>query len=181
MKKLYAAAGATIIIGLAITLAILRSNERQDQLHYERKETELLLSDIARASATLFKTGRELPDSVEMPRVNAQSTWLSPGNYFLKVELTGKATFYPIAVIGYRGGPDKDGSFAITISPLATDESPPRLSPNSANLAFIPSGHFLFGDHLRVQEPHYVLLTGFFLGPFEVTNGEFSKFLNDPQ
>jgi hypothetical protein len=46
--------------------------------------------------------------------------------------------------------------------------------------AFIPSGHFLFGDQLRPSEPHYVWLTAYFISPAEVTNAEFKQFIEDP-
>jgi formylglycine-generating enzyme required for sulfatase activity len=59
-----------------------------------------------------------------------------------------------------------------------------RLSaPPASKLARVhlhPSGHFLLGDRLNRQEPHYIWLSAFFISPFEVTNGEFREFLNDP-
>jgi formylglycine-generating enzyme required for sulfatase activity len=45
---------------------------------------------------------------------------------------------------------------------------------------YIPSGNILLGDRLNPREPHYVWLTGFFVAPFELTNGEFREFLKAP-
>lgn len=43
MKKLYAAAAGVIIsIGTLITLMVYRSNAREEQLHYDREETQIL-------------------------------------------------------------------------------------------------------------------------------------------
>lgn len=105
--------------------------------------------------------------------------WLPRGNYFLKVDQTNKTNFYPVALLRYRSGPDKEGAFTATIRPLVM-QSPPRLLANLPEFAFIPSGHFLFGDHLRPSEPHYVWLTAYFISPFEVMNAEFKEFIDDP-
>lgn len=178
MKKLYAAGAATIVI-IAATIALLvyRSNARREQLRYEREETELIITNLAAASVALFKAGKSLKEAAAMPPVG-ERVWLPRGNYFLRVEQSGRASFYTIPIKSYRGGPDEDGAFIITIRP--PPDAPPRLLPNLPEFAFIPSGHFLFGDNLRVQEPHYVWLGGFFLSPFEVTNMEFREFLSDP-
>jgi formylglycine-generating enzyme required for sulfatase activity len=57
---------------------------------------------------------------------------------------------------------------------------PHGLLPDLPDFVIIPSGHFLFGDQLRVQEPHYIWLGSFYINPFEVTNAEFREFLIDP-
>ncbi len=181
MKKLYAVGGAAIVMIIAIiTLFYLRSDERGERLHYEHEETELIISNIPDAHLTLFKAGTNLQDALTMPVMNGERTWLPRGNYFLKVDQSGRTFFYPIPIIGYRAGPDKGGTFTVTIRPPGPD-SPHGLLPGLLDYVFLPSGHFLFGDHLRVQEPHYVWLGGFFISPFEVTNAEFREFLTDPR
>ena len=167
-----------IIIAVTISLLVYRSNAQREQLHYEREETELIVTKLFGATSTLFKAGKSLQDAVAMPPLNGERIWLPQGNYFLKVERSGRTLFYPIPIISYRGGPDREGTFTITVRPPPPD-SPPRLLLNLSDFAFVPSGHFLFGDHLRTQEPHYVWLTGFFISPFEVTNAEFKEFLSD--
>jgi formylglycine-generating enzyme required for sulfatase activity len=181
MKKLYAVGGAAIFIIIGtVTLFYLRSDERREHLHYEHEETELIISNLPGTHLTLFKAANNLQDALTMPVLNEERTWLPRGNYFLKVDQQGRTFFYPIPIIAYRAGPDKGGTFTVTIRAPGTD-SPHGLLPDLQDYVLIPSGHFLFGDHLRVQEPHYVWLGGFFINPFEVTNAEFREFLVDPR
>ncbi|SRR6266545_93708 len=181
MKKLYAVGGAAIvIIAVSASLLYFRSDERHERLHYEREETELLISNIPGAHFTLFKAGKSLQDALAMPPIGGERIWLSKGNYFLEVEQSARKLFYPVPIVSYRAGPDKEGTFTVTIRAPGTD-SPHGLLPGLPDYVFVPSGHFLFGDHLRVQEPHYVWLGGFFINPFEVTNAEFREFLIDPR
>ena len=155
MKKLYAVGGSAIVIIIAIvTLFYLRSDERGERLHYEKEETELIISNLSDAHLTFFKAANNLQDAVAMPFINGERTWLPRGNYFLQVEQSARTFFYPIPIIGYHAGPDKGGTFTVTIRLPGTD-SPPGLLPDLPDYVFVPSGHFLFGDHLRVQEPHY--------------------------
>lgn len=179
VKKLYAVSGAAIVIVIAtVSWFYFRSNDRIERLHYEREETELVISNISRSHLTLFKATKNLEDAVAMAPIVGEQIWLPRGNYFLKVDQSAKALLYPIPIVSYRGGPDKEGMFTVTIrSPL--NESPPRLLSGLADFVYIPSGHFLFGDQLRVHEPHYVWLGSFFINAFEVTNAEFRQFLID--
>ena len=180
MKKFYAAAtGLIISIGTVITLMVYRSNAREEQLHYEREETQFFLTNLPGANVRLFKAGSSLEAAAGFAELKPEGVWLPRGNYFLQVEEAGKKTFYPVPIISYRGGPDKDGAVTVTIRPWQS-QSPPRLRPNLPEFAFIPSGHFLFGDHLRPSEPHYVWLTAYFMSVFEVTNEEFKEFIDDP-
>ncbi|HKZ79271.1 MAG TPA: SUMF1/EgtB/PvdO family nonheme iron enzyme [Pyrinomonadaceae bacterium] len=181
MKKVYSLGGVAItIVAATVSLLVIRANEKRERAHYERDETPLLISGEPAGSFTLFRAGKSLPDAVEVQRPAGETNWLKPGNYFLKAEQGGRSFFFPIPIIGYRRGPDKEGSFVLTVRLPASLNSPPRLTTDSPEFIFIPSGHFLFGDRLRVQEPHYVWLSGFFLSVFEVTNGEFKRFMNDP-
>jgi formylglycine-generating enzyme required for sulfatase activity len=179
MKKLYIAGVAAIIIIIAIgSLLYFRADERNERLHYEREETELIIANLPLADLTIYKAGTSLQDALALAPIDRERIWLSPGNYFLKVDLSARTFFYPLPMVSYRGGPDKEGTLTVTIrSPQA--DYPHGLLPDLPDFAFIPSGHFLFGDHMRVQEPHYVWLGGFFISPFEVTNAEFRKFMID--
>ncbi|HSB28508.1 MAG TPA: SUMF1/EgtB/PvdO family nonheme iron enzyme [Pyrinomonadaceae bacterium] len=178
MKKFFAGGAGIIIIGAVVTLIVYRSNAREEQLHYDREETQFFLANLAGANVSLFKAGNSLDTSVLLPELNPEGRWLSRANYFLKVDQAGQTTYYPVSIFNYRGGPDKQGAFTVTIRALPA-QSPPRLRDNLPEFAFIPSGHFLFGDHLRPSEPHYVWLTAFFISPFEVTNAEFKDFIDD--
>jgi formylglycine-generating enzyme required for sulfatase activity len=117
--------------------------------------------------------------AVAVAEFKPEGMWLPRGDYFLQVEEAGKTSFYPLPIVSYRSGPDEEGAFTVTIRP-SRSQSPPRSVANLREFAFIPSGHFLFGDHLRPSEPHYVWLTAYFISVFEVTNAEFKEFLDDP-
>ena len=177
MKKFFAGGAGLIIIGIAITLLVYRSNAHEEQLHYDREETQFFLTNLANANVSFFKAGSGIDDAAVMPEFKPEGMWLPRGNYFLKAEQAGRTSFYPVPIVGYRNGPEKEGTFTITIRPFPT-QSPPRLLPNLPEFVFIPSGHFLFGDHLRPSEPHYVWLTAYFISPFEVTNAEFKEFID---
>ena len=178
MKKFFAGGAGIIIIGIAITLLVYRSNAREEQHHYDREETQFFVTDLASANVSLFKAGASIEAAVVMPEFKPEGMWLPRGNYFLKVEQAGSTSFSPVPILGYRNGPEKEGEFTITIRPFPS-HSPPRFLVNLPESVFIPSGHFLFGDHLRPSEPHYVWLTGYFISPFEVTNEEFKEFIDD--
>lgn len=179
MKKFYAvAAGVIITIGAVTTLMVYRSKARAEQLRYEREETQFFLTNLPGANVALFKAGNTIDDAAAVGEFTPEGMWLPRGNYFLQVEEAGSTSFYPVPIVSYRGGPDKDGAFTATIRPRS--QSPPRLLADLPEFVFIPSGHFMFGDHLRPSEPHYVWLPAYFISVFEVTNAEFKAFIDDP-
>jgi formylglycine-generating enzyme required for sulfatase activity len=180
MKKLFAVGGFTIAaVAAVLFLFHLRSNARYEHLHYEREETPLIISNIPRAHLTLYKAGKDLREAVPTPAGDGEEMWLPAGNYFLKADDGTRALFYPVPMVSYRGGPDKDGAFGVTIR-MPVSDAPHGLLPDLPDYVFVPSGHFLFGDKLNRQEPHYVWLGGFFINPVEVTNAEFHEFWKDP-
>ena len=180
MKKFYAGGAGLIIIGAICAAVIYRSRAAIEQLHYDREETEVIVTNLAGAAFTLFKANADLQSASAPLPLTTDREWLPRANYFIKVDQNGQSTFYPVPIISYRSGPDKDGAFIVTIRPLPT-QTPPRLLSNLPEFAFIPSGHFLFGDHQRPSEPHYVWLPAYFISPLEVTNAEFKQFTDDPQ
>lgn len=181
MKKAYVIVAVAIVILVAsASLSYLRSSERAERLRFEREETELVISNTPAAHLTLFKAGKDLQGATPMSTIAGERIFLPRGNYFLKADQSARIFSYPIPITGYRSGPDRDGTFGITIRVPGTDW-PQGLLPGLPDYVLIPSGHFLFGDQLRVQEPHYVWLGAFFISPFEVTNAEFGKFLIDPR
>lgn len=180
MKKLFAVGGAAIVILIAtVSLVYFRSDARNDRARYELEATEVVFSNLSNARLSLFQAGKSLSDAVSISPPADERMLLPRGNYFLRVEESANTSFYPLPMVSYRGGPDKDGTFAVTIR-STPPISPPGLLPDLPDYVFIPSGHFLFGDRMRIQEPHYVWLGGFFINPFEVTNAEFREFLIDP-
>jgi formylglycine-generating enzyme required for sulfatase activity len=181
MKKLYAVGVAAILLIITtVWWFYFRSDGRDERQHYEREETELVIANIPAAHLTLFKAGNNLQDSVVIQPLAGERLWLPRGDYFLQAEESSRTFLFPIPIISYRGGPDKGGTFTVTIRP-PVGEPPHGPLPDLPDFVLIPSGHFLFGDRLRVQEPHYVWLGNFFINPFEVTNAEFREFLIDPR
>lgn len=163
---LTAAAGVAALVGTSI-----RAGERAERI--EHGEMPLFVSNPSHAALRLLKSGDTLDDA--RPLGLAEETWLAEGRYF--VEARGKdATWsYPVPVLGSGGGgPDAEGSLAIVVR----DPGPPPVA--DGRFVFIPGGHFLIGDRKNPLETHFVWVAGFYLDAFEVTNGEFRRFLADP-
>jgi hypothetical protein len=96
MKKLVVIAGAAIVIVAAsFMVTYFRSTESAARLHYEREETEVVVSNIAGANYTLFKAGKKLEDAQPVSYIG-DKFWLPRGNYFLKVEQAGRVLLYTI-------------------------------------------------------------------------------------
>jgi formylglycine-generating enzyme required for sulfatase activity len=181
-KKLYVVGGIALIVFAIAGLVLakrLAERERNEQIHYEREETELIVSNLIAAKISLFKAGKNLADTTRIAEFNGERLWLRRGNYFLRAEYGEKKFFLPVPILGYRSGPDDAGAFMVTLRPLPA-VYPPRLLSSLPEFVYIPSGNFLFGDRLNPREPHYLWLTGYFINPFEVSNAEFREFLNDP-
>ena len=169
---------AVIAVCGLVTVSWRYKRERAEQLRFERGETELVLSNLARVPIQLFKAGKNFGDARPVTSFNGERIWLPAGDYFLKASYPSREVFYPAPIAGYRRGPDADGSFVITIRTLP-DETPPSTSAIRDNWALIPSGNFLFGSRQNPRESHYVWLPVFFIARFEVTNAEFAEFLSD--
>jgi formylglycine-generating enzyme required for sulfatase activity len=152
--------------------------ERAEKVRFERRETELVISNLVRVPVRLFKAGKNPGDARTVNPFDGERIWLPAGDYFLKASYRSREVFYPAPMAGYRRGPDVDGSFVITIRTLP-DEVPPSISAIRDNWALVPSGNFLFGDRQNPREPHYIWLPTFFITRFEVTNAEFAEFLSD--
>ncbi|MBI1766487.1 MAG: SUMF1/EgtB/PvdO family nonheme iron enzyme [Acidobacteria bacterium] len=156
------------------------ARERTERGHFERSETELMVTNLARVPVQLFKAGRNLAEAQLLNDFDGARRWLSGGNHFLKANFPHREVFYPIPLIGYRRGPDAEGAFIITIRSL-NEMEPPSAANGQHGWAFIPNGSFLLGDRQNPREPHYVWLPGFFIGKFEVSNAEYTEFLRAPQ
>jgi formylglycine-generating enzyme required for sulfatase activity len=82
MKKLYAVGGAAFVIIIAtVWLLYFRSDKRHERLHYEREETELIISNIPGAHLTLFKAGKDLQDAVATPPIGGERFLIDPHGY----------------------------------------------------------------------------------------------------
>jgi formylglycine-generating enzyme required for sulfatase activity len=181
MKKWYLIAGALVgvLSAGAVVWVRMTAEERAEALRFERQETQLLVSNLPGARVRLYLAGKRLENAAEMAPWPAAGQWLPPGSYFLKVSQAEGEFYYPAPLTGYRRGPDRGGSLAITVRP-APPETPPRPPGGEADFVYIPSGHFLIGDRQNPREPHYVWLTGYFISAWEVSNAEFKAFRDDP-
>jgi len=170
---------AIVLVAAVSAIASWRfvAADRAEELHYQRSESELVVTNLPRATLHLFRAGSSLEEAAEIGGIHEGRQWLPAANYFLKADTTGGPIYYPAPITGYRAGPDKDGSLAITIR-AAPRESPPRLLPDLDEFAYVPSGPFLLGDRLNPSEPHYVWLSAFYISRFELTNAEFREFWN---
>jgi len=165
-------------IGAILGLGWVES-QRNEQVHFNREETLLLVSNPSRSAIRLFMSGRTLQEAKPLEPFNGKSIWLPKGNYFLLARQNGREFYYPIPIIGHRSGPDTDGTFSITVRSFKVEDTPPLIAGSGA-WAYIPSGHFLFGERLNPHEPHYIWLPAFFINTFEVTNAQYREFLQDP-
>ena len=143
-----------------------------ERSHFERQETTLVVSAPATARLRLFHAGDDLEEARELDFPATRRKWLSKGRYFLQVDEGGQTLYYPVVVLGFRAGPDRDGTLAITVRPAPTSHLP--------DFADVPSGYVLLGDSANPQEQHYVWVSAYAMSVFEVTNAQFREFLFDP-
>jgi len=143
-----------------------------ERSHFERQETTLVVSAPATARLRLFHAGDDLEEATELDFPATRRKWLSKGRYFLQVDEGGQTLYYPVVVLGFRAGPDRDGTLAITVRPAPTSHLP--------DFADVPSGYVLLGDSANPQEQHYVWVSAYAMSVFEVTNAQFREFLFDP-
>jgi formylglycine-generating enzyme required for sulfatase activity len=144
-----------------------------------RGETELRVVNPAGADLALFRAGAALEDALPVPHA-ARETWLPEGRYYVETAAGGWHLCYPVTLDGSGEGPDEDGAWAVTVRRPAP-ESPPRLDDRVPDFVFVPGGYFLMGERQNPGQPHPVWVSSFHLAAFEVTNGEFRRFLADPQ
>jgi formylglycine-generating enzyme required for sulfatase activity len=156
------------------------SEELLEQERAERDQTEIVVGAPQGARCRLYESGREIDSGRLLNDGPCLSMWLTAGTYWMNVAASGGELNYPAPLLGYRLGPDRDGSFVITVRPRVQGD-PPLPRPESAGFVRIPSGHFLIGDRETPREPHYVWVPEFYMGVFEVTNAEFRDFLRDPK
>jgi hypothetical protein len=117
------------------------ATERAEELLYQRGESELVVTNLAHATLRLFRAGSNLEEAREIGRLSEGRQWLPAANYFLEADTIGGPIYYPAPITGYRAGPEKDGSLAITIraTPRESErtgrESPRCTAPTSTPIA----------------------------------------------
>ncbi len=74
--------------------------------------------------------------------------------------------------------------FLLTAAALAAD-APKKVNDGFGDFLLVPAGEFKMGDNFNEGEPrekpvHTVYVDAFYIGKFEVTNGDWKKFQSDP-
>jgi formylglycine-generating enzyme required for sulfatase activity len=144
-----------------------------------RGETELRIVNPAGAAISVHRAGKALDDAqaVDLP---AGDLWLAEGRYFVEASADGWRQLFPVTIDGSGQGPEEDGTWTVTVR-APPSESPPRLAAEAAGFVLIPGGSFLLGERSNPGQTHPAWVASFHLAVFEVTNGEFRRFLADPQ
>jgi hypothetical protein len=81
--------------------------DRAEELHYQRGESELVVTNLARATLHLFRAGSSLEEAAEIGGLHEGRQWLPAANYFLKADTVGGPVYNSAPITGYRSGPDK--------------------------------------------------------------------------
>jgi formylglycine-generating enzyme required for sulfatase activity len=158
------------------TRTVTRGHARQTRL--ARGETRLEILNRSGAIVSLFRAAQNLDDARHM-NLGPDENWLSDGRYFVEARAGQKRWLFPVSLAGLGKGREAGGTFTITVrSPATTD--PPLPAGCASGFAFIPAGYFVIGDRQNSLEPHFAWTTSFYFGTFEVTNGEFRRFLESP-
>jgi formylglycine-generating enzyme required for sulfatase activity len=174
------AAGALLLAATgAVTLARGEYRRIARARHAARGETELRIENPAGAALSLFRAGDTLA-AAEPIAVAAGGQWLPPGRYFVEATADGARQFFPVTAGTGGEGPEEDGAWAVTVR-RPVGEAPPRLDPSVPPFVFVPGGHFILGDRQNPGQPHAVWVHSFHIASFEVTNGEYRRFLADPR
>jgi formylglycine-generating enzyme required for sulfatase activity len=167
-----------IALGALITHGAVK-RRRLDRERFERDEAELRIAGLGGGRLTLARAGQTLDEARTIPLPEGE-IWLPAGDYFVESEIGAVRFFYPVPLLGYRLGPEVDHSFPVTVREVGFG-LPPQLDQNELGFAFVPSGYFLMGNRRNPGERHYIWLSAYFVGSFEVTNGEFRRFIDDPE
>jgi formylglycine-generating enzyme required for sulfatase activity len=181
-RPLVAAAIALGALGLLLmatgALSFLHAEQRRRAWarHAAQGETRLVIVNPAGAATALHRAGLTLEDAVPVT-LEGEEDFLEEGRYFLAGSVGRSQLFFPFTADGTGEGPEKDGSWTITVRSPAS-ESPPAFE-GSLPFAFVPGGFFTMGDRRNPGHAHAVWVASFHMAAFEVTNGEFRRFLAD--
>jgi len=173
------AAVALLVTTGAVSLARRELRRAARARHAARGETELRLVNPAGAELALHRAGATLDDATPVP-LASRETWLPEGRYFVGAAAAGRHLLFPVTLDGSGEGPEADGAWPVTVR-RPPPETPPLLDVRVPPFVFVPGGYFLMGDRQNPGQPHPVWVPSFHLAAFEVTNGEFRRFLADSQ
>jgi formylglycine-generating enzyme required for sulfatase activity len=174
--RLAALAGALLLGAGAFAAVRALGARRAERERLARGETKLEVLNRSGSEVRLFRAGAALDEAAPVP-LEPGGTWLAEGNYFLEARASGQSWLYSVSLAAARiaGG----GSYAVTVRTPGR-ATPPLPPGGTTGFAYVPAGPFLLGERRNPREPHYAWTTSFYLGVFEVTNGEFRRFLSAP-
>ena len=74
---------------------------------------------------------------------------------------------------------------ALGLSIAAAPQAPKSVNDGYGDYVFVPAGRFTMGDtfgdgNARERPAHPVDLDAFYIGKYEITNGDWKKFRDDP-
>lgn len=170
--------GALVAVGLIAAGAWTVGQRVAEARRLERGERRLVIAAPDGARLALYRAGATLDTATPQP-LESERTWLGEGDYFLEATVDALTMHHPVSLRATRPGPDAGGVFHVAVRPPAFG-FPPRPGDESPPFAYIPAGPFEMGDRTTPNGPHYTYVTAFFLGVFEVTNGEFRRFFDAP-
>jgi formylglycine-generating enzyme required for sulfatase activity len=146
---------------------------------FARGETELRVANAAAAEFTVHRAGHALDDASPLG-LAGEETWLAPGRYFVVASAGERRQSFPVVVAGGGDGPEEDGSWTLVVR-RPSPETPPQLDEHIPPFVFVPGGYTVIGDRQSPGQQHAVWVGSFHLASFEVTNGEFRRFLAHPE
>jgi len=161
-------------------LSFLRAEQRRvaRARRSARGETELRIVNPAGAVVSLQRAGRTLDEAAPLELVEREA-WLAEGRYFVEASAGEWRLLFPVSIDGTGQGPEADGTWTVTVRPPPR-EGPPLIT-EASGFVFIPAGSFAIGERTNPGQPHAVWVASFYMGEFEVTNGDFRRFLADPE
>src|ERR1017187_4554954 len=84
--------------------------DRAEQQHADRNETEVR-TGLTQRPYELYETGPSLERARLLRQDAPGSLWIGAGSYFMTVRDGARNLHYPVPILGYRLGPDRDGAF----------------------------------------------------------------------
>ena len=140
--------------------------------------TPLRVVNAAGASLALYRAGKTLDESQAVPL--SEESWLGPGRYFVEARLGDRRLLYPVETFESHSGPESDGSWTVTVR-RPSNEAPPRMEGDNPEFCFVPAGPVVLGERANPGQAHAVFVPSYYVAAFEVTNGQFRRFLADPE
>jgi hypothetical protein len=124
-RKLAIATGTVAVLAAAAFGWRWWQSDRLEQLHIGGDETPVAIGVAAPiVRCEIYRAGREIGGAAIYGPCPVGTSWLPKGSYFVRVSHAGGAGYYPLPILGYRLGPDRDGAFVLTVRPW-----PPRQPP----------------------------------------------------